>query len=190
MLVFFVFIIVSVNNYVLNPQSNLITFSTKIQIYLNFAFFVPLVVVSTVIISIISTTNNEDTKANFIDKAQNISTNIFPIIQSYQKEETNIDDLLNKLNEIANVAQSDLHLYDKEGYLLATSQGYMFETDLLYANINPTAYSGILEKRQRTIMLEESVGKLKYNTVYVSIKSFETGDVVGILGIPFFGSKT
>jgi len=168
-----------------------LTFATKVQLYLNLAFFVPLLIVSIITISILNNTNVRETQFYFLEKARNVSEsdNLISTVSGYIKGEISRDQLLLEIANISDFTQSDINLYDKNGKLLVTSQSYLFDHNLLSNYINPKAYAGVAEQKQRKMLLPESIGSLEYNTAYVGIQSYETGEVIGIVGIPFYGAS-
>ncbi|UZR94182.1 ATP-binding protein [Chondrinema litorale] len=166
-----------------------LNFSTRIQLYLNLAFFLPLIIISAIIISILSTGNQSETESFYLEKAQTVSTNIAEDILDFNNKHIDRDVLTDRVIEIAKLTQSDINLYDKAGRLLAPSQGYIFENHLLANLVNPKAFANIIEKNQAKMMLEEKVGDFNFNSAYVGIKSPENGETLGIVSVPFFGSK-
>ncbi|HEX8549681.1 MAG TPA: HAMP domain-containing sensor histidine kinase, partial [Cytophagaceae bacterium] len=169
-----------------NIRSN---YSTKIQIYLNIAFFLPLFIVTITTLSIIGTSYHDNLNISFIKKAESVSTNISAYVENSWKSHSSKEKLSNTLQQIARYTEADINLFNNSGKLIYTSQPAIYENGLLSRFINPEAYAKILEQKNQTVMLAESVGKLKYNAVYAAVKSFETGRVIGIVSLPFFESK-
>src|SRR5690606_18759631 len=64
------------------------TYAAKIQIYLNIAFFLPLLIVSITTLSIIGVSYKDNLNNSFIKKAEDISANISAFLQ---KPATSID---------------------------------------------------------------------------------------------------
>jgi two-component system, NtrC family, nitrogen regulation sensor histidine kinase NtrY len=164
-------------------------FSTKIQIYLNIAFFLPLLIVSVTTLSVISISYRNNLSDSFIKKAESISSNIAANLESFLKGEVKKEKLEKVLLQLARYTESDINLFSNRGRLIYTNQSMIYETGLLSKLINPVAYADIINHRFHSVMLNESVGKLKYNVAYVGIRSYETGEVIGVLSIPFFESK-
>ncbi|MFN3403576.1 MAG: ATP-binding protein [Cytophagaceae bacterium] len=172
-----------------NYRSNTTSLSGKIQIYLNLAFFLPLLIVSVVTVSIISASYKDNLSKTFIKKAESISSNLSLFLEGYKKEGSRKEKLENAVMQMAQYTELDINIFSGKGRLLYSSQPAIYSSGLLSGLINPAAYSTILERRMNTVMLTESVGKLNYNVVYVAIRSLETGELMGILSIPFFESK-
>ncbi|MFL5731177.1 MAG: ATP-binding protein [Cytophagaceae bacterium] len=164
-------------------------FSTRIQIYLNIAFFLPLLIVSIATLSVISISYRDNLNDAFIQKAQGITRNITQLFESYMKGDIRKDKFEKSILQIARYTESDINLYTGRGRLLFTNQNMIYDAGLLTKFIHPEAYAAMINDKFSNYMLTESVGTLKYNVAYVGIKSSETGDLIGILSIPFFESK-
>ncbi len=169
-----------------------VNFATRIQFYLNIAFFLPLFMVSITTLSVISSTYKEDFNQNFISKTESVRLNILPYLANLRKASIDTTEFASHLSEIAQHIEADVNIFDEEGRLLISSQPSIYETQLLSQWINPKAYYLIKEDHNNKVLLKESVGTLNYKSVYVPIKSYEsyeTGQLVGILSIPFFDSQ-
>jgi two-component system nitrogen regulation sensor histidine kinase NtrY len=163
-------------------------FSTKIQIYLNLAFFIPLSVVSITTLSIISSSYKKNLNETFVKKAEAVSNYINLFLQNEQ-ETPSANRLQSFLIRNSRFMDADINLFDKKGRLVYTNQPLIYEAGLMSGLINPLAYSTIVDNKNNVFMLSEKVGSFSYNSVYIAIKSYENAKVLGILSIPFFGSK-
>jgi signal transduction histidine kinase len=188
-LILFTILFVGINAINFRLKSIPATYAAKIQIYLNIAFFLPLLIVSITTLSIISSSYRDSLNHSFIKKAEDISSGINGIIQEEKSIEDEKDRLENHLLQISRYTESDISLYNSKGKLLFSNQPAIFEIGLMSKLINPQAYSSLIESSSGTVMLPERIGKLKYNSVYVPIRSLETGELLAILSMPFFESK-
>ena len=166
-----------------------LNFSTKIQLYLNAAFFMPLLAVSVTTLSIISNSYNEEVDQQYLEKAVQIGNNVTGFVEQYQQGKTTEENLTNTLSQIAKYAETDVNVFDTAGHLVVTSQPLIYENDLLSEYINPQALISIEEERNNKVVLEESVGSLSYKSSYTGLKSPSTGQLLGVLSIPFFESR-
>ncbi len=166
-----------------------VSFSAKIQVYANLAYSLPLFLVSLLIISLLNNSNKNNTKETYLLQAENVAGNVVKELENYRQNLYSDEQLLDLIDKTAKLTQSDINLFDQNGLLIASSQPLIFENDLLANLINPQVMSAIIEKGQGKVMLTESVGKLEYNAVYVGVKSFETGELLGVIGVPFFESQ-
>ncbi|WP_017729937.1 sensor histidine kinase [Nafulsella turpanensis] len=164
-------------------------FTAKIQLYLNFAVFIPLLVVSASILSLINNSFKEDTEQEYFDKAESISRNMAEVLENQRGiSATNQEELSNALERIARYAEADLHLYSTTGELVATNQPVIYQQNYLAAYINPLALAEIKEQNSRQVLLNEVVNNLQYKSVYMAVRSPRNGALLGILSLPFFES--
>ena len=163
--------------------------AAKIQLYLNFAFFLPLFAVSITTLSLLNSSYKEQLKNEYYAKAENLSGNISSLLESYFSNQTSKETLSNKLVEIAKFAECDLNLFNVNGRLIASTQPLIYENGLLSQYVHPVAIQAVIENGDR-LLLDESVGSLEFKNTYYGIKSFETGNVISILSIPFFESES
>ncbi|MCS6795569.1 MAG: ATP-binding protein [Raineya sp.] len=170
-------------------QRKKITLATRIQIFLNLAFFFPLVVFSITTLQVVSKSYENDLNQNFLQKAENASNSLVSTMQAYAKQMKTKKELLDELNSVALYAQTDLNLFDIQGNLLVTSQPAIYENRLLSKNIAPEALWQIIERKEPFTMLAESIGNLDYKAVYWAIRSFESNEILAILNIPFFDAE-
>lgn len=164
-------------------------YATRIQIFLNLAFFIPLFVVSLVTLSLLSSTHRDNVINSYYQIAENIRRNIAGTLDDYISGNLDREVLANRMSGIASYATEDLSLYNTSGKLLASSQPEIFNQQLLSKYINPRALMAIREQGMDRIIFSERVGSLKYRSAYISIRSEETGRLIGILNLPFFESN-
>lgn len=165
-----------------------LNFSTKIQLYLSIAFFMPLLAVSLTTLSVISRSYREDVNQQYLHKAEQISSNVVDLLASYKSNQINEEMLANTLAQVSKYAETDANLFDMDGKLVASSQPSIYANELLSEYINPVAYANIREQKNNKLVMDESVGELSYKSSYIGLKSFSTGELLGILSVPFFES--
>ncbi|GIV38933.1 MAG: hypothetical protein KatS3mg033_0733 [Thermonema sp.] len=168
---------------------NRLSFTAKIQLYLNFAFFVPLLIVSAFTLSFMKNSYEEDLQRSFLQQANNAMLSLSGSLQLFDNEDLQLDALQQELAILSRYGQVDINLFSAEGNLIASSQPNIFENGLISTLINPKALVAIRDLRFKNILLEEQIGKLRYQSVYVAVKSFEDGKLLGILSIPFFEAQ-
>ena len=188
-LILFTILFVTINAINFRLKSIHVTYAAKIQIYLNTAFFLPMLIVSIATVSIISASYKDSLNNSFIKKAEDISSSINSFIQNEKVIEENRERMENLLHQVSRFTESDINLYSNKGKLLFTNQPSIYELGLMSKLINPQAYASLIEKMSGTVMIPEKIGTLKYNSVYVPIRSLENGELIAILSMPFFESK-
>ncbi|WP_375558846.1 ATP-binding protein [Bernardetia sp. OM2101] len=162
----------------------------RIQLYLNLAFFLPTILLSILIVSILNSENKNQTIETYFQKAENVAQNFSTKLTDYvvYKDITK-DELLQSLQEIARLTQTEINVFDRDGVLLASSQPTIYDNGLVSSLINPKAMALLIEQKQSKTILSESIGKLDYNSAYVVVNSPATGEIVGVVDVPFFESQ-
>jgi len=166
-----------------------IYFAAKIQLFLNLAFFVPLVITSVVILNAVNNYYYNEVNNASARKASTIKDFVVAHLDGYIANSLSRETLSNNLSEVARYSQSDLNIYDESGRLITSSQPLIYSNNILSGWINPMVLEEIVSKNKDNVVLDESVGSLEYQSTYAAVRSFETGKLLGIIGIPFFGSR-
>ena len=168
-----------------SPQN----YATRIQLYLNFAFFLPMVVISITVLSIIVRAYQQDMETRNMQRALNLSTRLSSTLSDYLNEIGDRELLSNEIYDIAQYAELDINLFNRSGRLLASSQPLIYDNEILSSYINPVAFTKLVEQQGNSIALDESIGSLRFKNAYVSINSFDDGSLLGILSLPYFTSS-
>lgn len=166
-----------------------LNYATKIQLYLNFAFFTPLIIVSVTTMSIIVQTFKSSLEHQYREYADNLSAEISGPLSDYLGLGIDEDQFLDNVFQVAKSADLDINVFIKRGRLKASSLNQIYQNEILSYNIDPRAYIKIIEESESAFVQEEQVGLLNYKNVYKGIRSDETGYIIGILSLPFFASK-
>jgi two-component system, NtrC family, nitrogen regulation sensor histidine kinase NtrY len=89
------------------------------------------------------------------------------------------------LIQFSNVFYTDINLYDLKGNLYASSRPEIFELGLIGEQMNPTAYSEMLLKKNARFVQKESINNLSYLSAYVPFKNADN-EVLSYLNLPYF----
>lgn len=162
-----------------------INYSTRIQILLNLAFFLPLVLVVVSILSVISANYVTNQEGTYISNTKNIAANFLTYLDEELQKKRSKESMEEELKRIANDADIDINLFDTKGELYASTRPLIYEGGHLSKYINPDAYIRLIEDRENQVLLSEALGSKQYRTAYASIKSYD-GRVLGILSVPYF----
>jgi two-component system, NtrC family, nitrogen regulation sensor histidine kinase NtrY len=160
-------------------------FSARIQLYLNLAFFIPLIIVSVSTLGLTSRSSQQQLNDEYLSKSRAFSQQLTNYLDEDQRQHETT--LVSRLTDLAKLSNLDANLFNSRGTLLASSQPLIFETNLLSSYISAKAYDRV-RKGENLFVEAETVGKLEYFVSYSVLKSSATGQVYGILGIPFFQS--
>lgn len=186
-LIIFILLFIVLYSLTTQAQGFSFGFSTKIQIYLNIAFFLPLLIVCITILSVISFSYRNSLEESFIKKAETIRNNIEGPFERALHDQISKEQFYGFLSQLARYTQSDINLYNKQGKLLYSNQPLIYGIGILSRFINPQAYVNV-NGRNNAVIVSEYAGRFRYSAVYIDIKS-GTGQTDAILSIPFFHSK-
>lgn len=164
--------------------------STKIQLYLGMAFIFPMLIVSVGLLNTLNATYREEVDQNFLTKSFNLASNLTDITQAFENNTINRDDYTNAIAEAASLVQSDINIYETTGPLLSSSQIEIFNSGILGKHIKPEALNAIVFNNEQSIILNEEIGKLQFKSSYTALRSDRTGNLLGILSMPYFESES
>lgn len=166
-----------------------INFTTKIQIYLNIAFLLPLLLVVAITLSIITSTLQENQSSDFLNLTKNISTNFQESFRLYNAGKMSIGYLSDEIKKVAKESGRDISLFNTSGRLIASNQETFYKKGLFSKFVNPIAYIHVIEDKNREILLPETLGSLSYKTAFVGMKSYD-GKLLGLINVPFYDSES
>ncbi|MEM9327751.1 MAG: HAMP domain-containing sensor histidine kinase [Bacteroidota bacterium] len=163
--------------------------ANRIQLYLGISFVLPLLIVSAVILNLLNSSYRDEIIRNYQKRAITVSDNIYRDLALFEQNIINRSDLFVKIGDASRFTQSDLNLYNVNGSLTVTSQPDIYTNQLVSRRINPLGFLAIEEDPEKAIVLEESVGKLNFKSVYQGVVDRHNGTLLGIISMPFFDSK-
>jgi two-component system, NtrC family, nitrogen regulation sensor histidine kinase NtrY len=166
------------------------TYATKLQLYLNFAFFFPILIISLIIVGLFTNSYQEELHRQYLQKATLVKDNLSNLIEKQLTGLLEKDELEESMNNLSGNANTDINLYNNKGFLISTSQPNIFDKKVLTPYINPKAMVELVEGQNNLILLEETIGTLNFKSVYAAIRSNDGQEVQAILAVPFFESET
>jgi two-component system nitrogen regulation sensor histidine kinase NtrY len=164
-------------------------FSTKIQIYLNAAFLLPFLLILFAIIGVIRSTLLNIQGNFYLENTKNISSTISLHLQNLEDGKISPAFFNQEVDKLAQDTKSDINYFDLNGKLKYSSRPLIYDYHLLSERINPVAYQGIIEEQENEILVNESLGSLKYKATYLSVRN-NYNKRLGVIGIPFFDSSS
>lgn len=165
-------------------------YSARIQLVLNLAFFLPLIIVSATTLRLASTTSLQQLNEEYLSKSKSFGRQIEMILdESMHDQDVNRIDFENQLADMARLFNIDANVYLPNGYLLASTQRIIFESGLIAPYINAEALQKI-RSGENNIIATEKAGTLDYYVSFAALKSPKSGKVIGVLALPFFQSQS
>ena len=163
-------------------------YAARIQLYIYLAFSLPLFVATITTLNRVSKSAEDELNNNFETKARQVSESILPMVADFFNGTLGHDDFENILIDRAKVSNFDITFYDRSGKYVASSQPLIVESQITSALMNRTAWEKIILEGDKTLIADERIGSLVFNNCYVTLKSPESGELLGILSVPFFDS--
>lgn len=161
-------------------------FATRIQIYINLAFILPLLIVSFTTLSLLSSSSRSEIQDEYIKKGNDISTVIQQRLDNFLVDPSRKEELSETLQNAALLLNTDADLYNLSGGLIVSTQPEIYDRGLISRFIKPEAYDNIIRRFASSFIDEYQVGDLSYNITFIPIKTSDTGRTIGILSLPFF----
>ena len=165
-------------------------YATKLQMYLNFAFFFPILTISLIIIGLLTNSYREELNRQYFQKASLVGDNLSAVLERQVIGEADRDDFVEMVNNLAGTTNVEVNVFDPNGEMMATSQPNTFDKGILTKYINPRAIVEIVEGQNNRTLLEEEIGALHYKSVYLAIRSSDSQQIRAIVAIPFFESES
>ena len=116
-------------------------------------------------------------KVNMLGLNKNSNVNN---IQNYELEKVIAD-----ISDLHNV---DINYFDVNGDLVISTQPYIYNKHLLTTKMEPYAFTAMKHNHRLRFLQSESIGKLKYLSVYVPLTN-DKQIVFGYLNIPYLNSQ-
>lgn len=165
-----------------------LNYSARIQLLLNIAFFLPLILVSVTTLNLITRSSQRQLNADYLKRAEMFSLPMAAQLDAYLTgRDESLVNFEEQLTDLAALSNLDANVYTASGELFFTTQPQIFDNELMSNLINATAIHNI-RKGENFVIATERIGNLSYYVSYAALKSPLTGRLIGILAIPFFQS--
>jgi signal transduction histidine kinase len=176
-------------------QRGTLSYAFKIQLYLNIAFFTPLVAVSVITISVLAQVNKNSNTEAAMQSAAHIKEKVLPLYQQLDDrmlKQKNSDRSLSysffktDLDALAKSLDADFNIYDAKGQLYYSSRQVIFDKSLVSKYVNPEVIRRIVLSGQERDIITERIGNLTFKTAYLELKQNRAERLLGTLALPFF----
>ena len=185
----FVLFLLVVYSIILWRTGDRLNYAARIQVYVYLAFLLPLIAVSITTLSMISRSAESDLKDDFLKRSTIVGDRIRVSLDSYLRDESKLKpELESQLLNLTKLSNIDASVFSKDGKLIVSSQPLIYQNQLVSGLLDREAWTRIVEGKENSFIKNDVIGKLHFNTSYASLKSPSTGELIGILSIPFFDS--
>lgn len=93
-----------------------------------------------------------------------------------------------QLTNLSKIFNTDINLYDTDGFLIATSRQKVFNSGLLSEQINPIAKRELAELEQSDFIHRENIGLLNFDSAYAPLYN-NSGKLLGFINLQHFGQQ-
>jgi two-component system nitrogen regulation sensor histidine kinase NtrY len=166
-------------------KSQSLYLASRIQLIFNLAFFVPLIAVSIITLSLTTQSSQVQLNSEYLNKANQFGNSVAIAL----KEQGDHNEFQSHFTNLTVLANLDANVFYPNGRLMTTSQPLIFENNLLSPYLSATAYKRI-QNGDKTFVSTEQVGNLQFYVAYSAVFSPDTGEEIAVLAIPFFQSES
>lgn len=170
------------------------TFRNKIQVFVTFIILSSFFMIGLLTITHISRQYNEYHHQRLLRKVKQVLSGLEYLkkgsgkLVAWEQILSNSDELFLEISSLSDIHSMDINLYDKNGFLLVSSQPDIFSKGLLSKYIDPVAFHYIGFDKKSQYIQNEQIGKLDYLSVYVPIMD-KSGTLKAILNLPYFAKE-
>jgi nitrogen fixation/metabolism regulation signal transduction histidine kinase len=103
-------------------------------------------------------------------------------------DSSSFSNLQQLVNEVADIHNADVNVYDTSGNLQVSSENEVYEKGILSKQMDPMAFYHLNRMRQVQFVQKETLSSLNYESIYASVRTPE-GKVAQYLNVPYFSSQ-
>ncbi len=167
-----------------------ISYTERIIWYLNMAFIIPLIIVTTVTFRLLSNSFERESNLSKTTLVDRISDQLSISLFNYINNAQSFDKLQERIEVLSNNTELEINLFGLNGELISSSQPGVYTKKILAPYINQYALTVIKDKGKNQLVLEEHIDRLMYRNSYAAVKSEDKGKMLGIISVPFFSSNS
>ncbi|MFT6013749.1 MAG: two-component system nitrogen regulation sensor histidine kinase NtrY [Chitinophagales bacterium] len=166
------------------------TFQNKINLSIALITIASFVIIGLVTIGYFSESYRANNTDKLIKKQQIVLSSLEYFIagENQDIQESLPSNLATELASMAEIHGIDINLFSLNGALLLSSQPGVFGNGLVSKKINPLALHHMLHLREERYIQEETIGSLRYQSVYVPVR-LNSGQAIAILNLPYFAQE-
>ena len=189
LLVLFIVLVVFLYVLICSSKKRNAGFSTKMQIYINVVFMLPLTILVITTVIILKSNSESNQEKAYLNNTLNMASIVRMRLKNLILEDSNRGFLKQEVSELAHDTKLDINFYNPDGRLSFTTLPLIYEEGFISDYINPVAYRSIIKDRENGIVLRERLSNQNYKAAYTPIKD-QNGKILGILGISFFDADS
>lgn len=174
----------------------LVNIRTQVHSTIIFISILSFLIIAVATISFFITRYNRN-NADKLSRTMNVMVNemkkriadhsIFDDVTKIYEQGSNTE-LKKLVNEVANIHNVDVNIYDLNGNLKVSSQENIYDKGVLSKQMNPEAFFHLNRLREVERVQQENISNLSYLSIYAPVRS-DNGQEYAYLNIPYFLSQ-
>ncbi len=174
-----------------NKFKETMTLAMRIQLMLIFIVFIALLGFGFGSGIFIRSQYDDYTKQVISEKLSSVDVEVRSKVGDYDYLSTgeNREYLQQLLQKFAITFNTDINMYDEDGYLLATSKPKLFNMGIVSEQINPEAYMHLTLLAKSKYVHEENIGELNYASAYRPFYN-QGGTRLAFINLQHFGKQS
>ncbi|MGZ4036414.1 MAG: sensor histidine kinase, partial [Bacteroidia bacterium] len=184
-------VVLFIGYYLLSGRGGLFfSLNRRMQFFIVGMLFFALSAVGIISVRLVAKKFEEDRVKELVEGAQRIntelSTNLFNVPKLDAGNTLYAEALLKKY---AALFDSDISVYDKSGYLYASSRPQLFDQGFSSRCINPMALARFKRDQLPYFSTRDNIGSLNYMSLYTMVYN-PSGTLLGYMNLPYFARQS
>jgi signal transduction histidine kinase len=173
----------------LNWNIGIYTFRLRLQVIMISTIVVSSVVLVTASMLYINKINSDKNREILNEKLNSVLIDLelrygkYPSFDVVPQEE-----LADLLLNLSNTYFTDINIYNKQGFLLASSRDQIFREGMISEQINPTGERKLLVDKKSFFIQKERIGTYSFLSAYTPVRNLNN-HLLGYLNLPYFAKQ-
>ncbi len=164
-------------------------FSSRLQTTMISIIIISFTVISIITVIYIQKLNEDKNKLQLENLAVALQTEFEHKLSDIDNlESIDADYLKELLIKFSKVFDTDINIYNKNGYLISTTRPEIFDYPLLAKLMNPRAVNNLKVENQGLFITKENIGGLLFSSAYLPTHN-SLGENIGYLNLPYFARE-
>jgi two-component system nitrogen regulation sensor histidine kinase NtrY len=173
-----------------NKKLMLFSLDRRIQVFTISILFFALLAVGIFTVKLVVDKSEDDHVEQLVEKASQIRNELAPTLFNTNNLEVNSKEYAESvLKKYAGLFNSDISLYNTQGFLFASSRPQLFDAGLSSKLINPLAITDFSKIKSSNFSTHDKIGVLNYLSLYTPLYN-TTGVFIGYMNLPYFARQS
>lgn len=165
------------------------SFSARLQFIVLLILIVSFVSIGILSIYNLTKLNKDKNNQRILEISNSLQLEFSSKTKSLSTQNLYFSDVMQELvMKFSTIFESDINLYNLNGYLIASSRPEMFEREIVSKLMNPKAFKALKFNNTAKIIINENIGSLSFSSAYVPILN-EKNQKIAYLNLPYFARQ-